>query len=103
MNPPTSNSPPDRPRSRTRLAADASGSSAYGLPDLPDLSDVPAGSEAERLGVDLAREMRRRWRAGGRLAAEEFLSGCPELWDRPEAAIEVIYEEFCLRQAAGDD
>jgi eukaryotic-like serine/threonine-protein kinase len=39
------------------------------------------------------------WRRGERPLAEEFLARDPELGD--EAAIRLIYEEFCLRQEAG--
>jgi hypothetical protein len=59
------------------------------------------GGAAEQVGPELAREMRRRWRAGERTAAEEFLSRHPELWQQPEAAVDLIYEEYCLREASG--
>ena len=60
------------------------------------------GGGAERGGLDLAAEMRRRWQAGERAGADELLSAHPELFRQPEAAVEVIYEEYCLRRAAGD-
>jgi serine/threonine protein kinase/Flp pilus assembly protein TadD len=50
----------------------------------------------------LVAEMARRWRQGERPRAEEFLSQCPELVEQPEAAIDLIYEEICLRQDAGE-
>lgn len=56
----------------------------------------------ESLGLPAAREMRRRWRNGERPTAKEFLDHQAELRDCPEAAIDVIYEEFCLRQAADE-
>jgi serine/threonine protein kinase/tetratricopeptide (TPR) repeat protein len=46
--------------------------------------------------------MRRRWTAGERPLAEECLARHPELWDQPEAATELIYEEVCLRQECGE-
>jgi serine/threonine protein kinase/Flp pilus assembly protein TadD len=52
----------------------------------------------EGLVHDLAEEMRRRWEQGDFVRAEEFLSRHPELWAQPEEAIELIYEELCLRQ-----
>src|SRR5262249_29176695 len=64
--------------------------------------DLPAGNGNEEVGSRLAREMRRRWRGGERPAAEDFLNQHPELWQRPEAAIDLIYEEYCLRRAAGE-
>jgi eukaryotic-like serine/threonine-protein kinase len=56
----------------------------------------PANSVAP--GVEeMAEEMVRRWRQGERPAAEEYLSRAPGLWDRPEAALELIAEELALR------
>ena len=65
-------------------------------------SSVVAAGTSDQVGLDLAREMRRRWRGGERPAAEEFLSASPGACHRPEAAVELIYEEFCLRQSAGE-
>jgi serine/threonine protein kinase/tetratricopeptide (TPR) repeat protein len=42
--------------------------------------------------------MARRWKQGERPLAEEFLNAHPELWNNPEAAADLIYEEMCLRQ-----
>jgi serine/threonine protein kinase/tetratricopeptide (TPR) repeat protein len=58
---------------------------------------------AERLGLDLADELARRWRTGEPAAAEEILSGHLDAGLQPEAAVDVIYEEYCLRQAAGEE
>ena len=49
----------------------------------------------------LAEEMIERWREGERPLSEEFLNRQPELWNHPEAAAELIYEELCLRQEYG--
>jgi serine/threonine protein kinase/Flp pilus assembly protein TadD len=57
-----------------------------------------ADSEADSLVARLAGEMHRRWHQGERPLAEEFLNRHPDLWDRPEEAVELIYEEICLRQ-----
>ena len=65
-------------------------------------SDRSELAEAASLGEQLAREMRQRWRRGERPTAEEYLAQFPELRQSAEAAIDVIYEEFCLRQAAGE-
>src|SRR5262249_25754926 len=46
----------------------------------------------------LAEKMARRWKQGERPLAEEFLNAHPELWNNPEAAADLIYEEMCLRQ-----
>ena len=82
----------------TRAPANASGESLD--------SDIPADSDAERLGIELARQMRHCWLAAGaaeRPAAEVFLNRYPHLLEHPQAAVEVIYEEYCLRHAAGDE
>jgi serine/threonine protein kinase/tetratricopeptide (TPR) repeat protein len=42
-----------------------------------------------------------RWRRGERPLVEEYLARHPELAKQPEAAIDLIYEEFCLRQEHG--
>lgn len=48
----------------------------------------------------LADELARRWAAGERPLAEEFLADDPDLTSRPDAALEIIYEEMCQRQHA---
>lgn len=48
----------------------------------------------------LADELARRWAAGERPPAEEFLADDPDLTSRPDAALEIIYEEMCQRQQA---
>jgi tetratricopeptide (TPR) repeat protein len=45
----------------------------------------------------MAEEMVRRWHEGERPVAEEFLARNPDLWDQPEAALELIAEELALR------
>jgi tetratricopeptide (TPR) repeat protein len=53
----------------------------------------------DRLAEDLAR----RWRAGERPVVEDYLAAHPELRDQPEAGVELIYEELCLRQEFGQE
>ncbi len=53
---------------------------------------------AEALAAELVAEMTRRWRAGERPLAEEFLDRHPALRDHAEAAADLIYEEICLRE-----
>lgn len=57
-----------------------------------------ADGEAGSLVARLAGEMQRRWRQGECPLAEVFLNRHPELWDQPGPAVELIYEEICLRQ-----
>jgi serine/threonine protein kinase len=56
---------------------------------------------AEALAAALVGEMTARWRQGDRPLAEEFLAPYPELRDHPEAAIDLVYEELCLRSEFG--
>jgi len=49
----------------------------------------------------LAEQMVERWRWGERPLAEEYLERHPELRAHPEAALELIYEEICLRREYG--
>src|SRR2546423_4848137 len=65
--------------------------------DLPQ--PVPLTREAaETLAAELVQEMTQRWRQGERPLAEDFLGRHPQLWEHPEAAADLIYEELCLRQ-----
>jgi eukaryotic-like serine/threonine-protein kinase len=65
----------------------------------------PAGTAAtdpdEELVERLAEAMRQRWERGERPLAEEFLGPHPQLGQRPELALDLLYEEVCLRQRFG--
>jgi serine/threonine protein kinase/tetratricopeptide (TPR) repeat protein len=61
------------------------------------MSELQATALAERL----AEEMAARWRRGERPLAEEYLTRHPELRAEPEAAIDLIHEEICLREEHG--
>lgn len=50
----------------------------------------------------LAQELNRRWHAGERPHAEEYLARHPDLAGEPAAAVELIYEELCCRQELGE-
>ena len=62
-----------------------------------------SAAESSSLADALSRDMRRRWAAGERPIAEEYFALHPEVAGDPEVAVDLIYEEFCLRQAAGED
>jgi len=53
---------------------------------------------SDDLASQLATEMAQCWQAGERPFAEEFLNRHPDLLEQPEAAVQLIYEEVCLRQ-----
>jgi serine/threonine protein kinase/Flp pilus assembly protein TadD len=60
-------------------------------------------SPADQLAAHLADEMADSWSRGHHCRAEELLAQHPELYHQPRAAVRLIYEEVCLRQAMGDD
>src|SRR5919201_3503266 len=75
--------------------AETDGPSPLGNSLAPSLVGIDA--LVERLAADMAE----RWRRGECPLTEEYLARYPELNGRPEAAIELIYEEICLRQEHG--
>jgi serine/threonine protein kinase len=65
---------------------------------------VPLTPEAAAaLAARLVWEMIQRWRQGERPLPEDFLARYPDLWQHPEAAADLIYEELCLRQEHGPE
>lgn len=50
----------------------------------------------------LVRNAIARWRAGEQPNADEFLQAHPEVRERKSLAIDLIYEEYCLRQEHGE-
>src|SRR5262245_461722 len=69
----------------------------------PDPSADPSSrtGATSALVLRLAGEMEQRWREGERPRAEDFLARDPGLWHQPDVALELVYEEFCLRQRHG--
>ncbi len=64
--------------------------------------ETPTQPDAlEALAARLAEELSAAWRDGRRATAEEFLARHPELLAAPQAAAQLIYEEVCLREEAG--
>jgi hypothetical protein len=67
-------------------------------------ADTRATGQSLSTLVDrLAEELGRRWRAGERPIVEDYLSTYPQLSDQPGAAVELIYEELCLRHEHGEE
>jgi eukaryotic-like serine/threonine-protein kinase len=64
-------------------------------------TDAVSDSSSSDLADRLAEELADRWRAGERPTVEEYLARFPELASQPGPALEVIYEELCLRQEHG--
>ena len=65
---------------------------------LPDAAAAATDSLVELIAADMAR----RWREGQRPWAEEYLVLHPQLWNQPEKALELIYEELCLCDEYGE-
>ena len=72
-------------------------------PDVAYAKEVGGRTAEDTLVCRLAGEMIRRRRAGQQVRAEELLDRHPELWHRPEQALEIIYEEICLRRENGEE
>jgi serine/threonine protein kinase/Tfp pilus assembly protein PilF len=69
-----------------------------------DIGGPPSESDPnEVLALQLVEELAAAWRAGDQWSAEEVLADHPELWDHPQAALRVVYEEVCLRQEVGQE
>ena len=68
----------------------------FSVPATPSYTETMDGDHGS-LADELAKEMAREWQIGRRPIAEEFLNRHPFLWDKPEQAIQLIYEEICLR------
>ncbi len=56
----------------------------------------------EQVVAVLLVEQRQRWQAGERVPAETYLDWFPDLRDETEAAVELIYGEFLLREHLGE-
>jgi eukaryotic-like serine/threonine-protein kinase len=56
----------------------------------------------EELVARLCHDQVRRWNLGQRVRAEAYLAQCPRLDHDGEAAFELIYGEFLLREHLGD-
>jgi len=62
-----------------------------------------SSSETASLLERVLREMAAAWQRGERAPAEDYLNRYPDLRDDPEAAVRLVYEEFCLRQECGQE
>ena len=74
-----------------------------GSPDMR--AENPSVSDKDSNNTDRdvpAEEFRRRWQHGERPQVEDFLQQFPDIRRQPEVVLDVIYEEYLQRQAAGD-
>ena len=75
------------------------------MPGFPAAAVVRLSVGDERVEVveQLAEDLARRWRAGECPGVEEYLLAHPELAEQPDAALELVAEEICLRAEAGHE
>ena len=78
------------------------------IPETKDAATVAAEAvdhaRHEQVHAALAailEKMADRFAAGQSVTAEQLLAEHPELKIDPEAAVRIVYEEFCLREEAG--
>jgi serine/threonine protein kinase len=69
---------------------------------LPELEKAVGARNLHTVVATALEAMRDAWQAGNLRPAEELLAECPALKDDAEAAVRVIYEEFCLREERGE-
>jgi hypothetical protein len=71
---------------------------------VPGVGPLPPGTEdlgPAGLAAACRAHQRQRWLAGERVPAEAYLAAYPRLADEPEAALDVVYGEFLLREELG--
>src|SRR5262249_4692620 len=95
-----------RPGARQQAAGPGGGTLTPGEvsmnePTLPARDDAGPLSPAQRAAA-LRAEQRQRWQAGERVPAEHYLGVHPELRGDPEAAVDLIFNEFLLREGLGE-
>lgn len=71
-------------------------------PRLPDLREAARGWDPADLGAELPRDQARRWRNGQGIPAEEYLNLLPTLSRNDDIVIDLIHNEFLLRQERGE-
>jgi serine/threonine-protein kinase len=70
--------------------------------DLAEVIGHCQGLPVERLVEALREDQARRWQAGQRVPAEDYLRQYPSVRASTEAAVDLIYAEFLLRERLGD-
>src|SRR5713226_441460 len=65
----------------------------------PGQSNGDAGAPSDKL----VQEFRGLWAKGEQPTAAEFFSRHARLLDDPDTALDLIYEEICLREGAGQE
>jgi tetratricopeptide (TPR) repeat protein len=71
----------------------------------PDLAEFLAGAgplDPLDLAAVLRVDQRQRWLNGQRIPAEHYMSAYPAVMADAEAALDIVYAEYCLRQEQGE-
>jgi serine/threonine protein kinase/Tfp pilus assembly protein PilF len=87
--------------------------SSQSVPETKDAATLSASGLDQSLGrarhdllhsalAAILEKMADRWAAGQPVSAEQYLDEHPELKIDPESAVRVVYEEFCIREEAGE-
>ena len=71
-------------------------------PDVDGFAAQAGLLSAAELAVLLRIDQRQRWQAGERIPAEDYLRRHPALRANPEAAVDLVYGEFLLREGHGE-
>src|SRR5262249_17097044 len=73
-----------------------------GAPDVEAFLARAGPLSAAELAAVLRVDQRQRWQAGQRVPAERYLSAHPELRADPEAALDLIFNEYLLLAQQGE-
>jgi eukaryotic-like serine/threonine-protein kinase len=87
--------------------------SSHSIPETKDAATVSAADIDQVLArggnsllhaalAGVLEKMADQWQAGQPVTAEQYLVEHPEIKLDPESAVRIVYEEFCLRQEAGE-
>lgn len=68
---------------------------------MPEAS--PTSPTCNDLETRLVERFAAAWEAGKCTSVEQFLAGNPQACADPEVAVRLVYEEYCLRQEAGEE
>jgi hypothetical protein len=73
-----------------------------GRPDLDAFLAAAGGLTPDELAAVLRADQRRRWRAGERAPAEFYVRRLPGDPPDPEAALDLVYNEYLIREGQGE-
>src|SRR5438105_4646182 len=71
-------------------------------PDVNALLEKAGALSPAQVALVLRADQRQRWPAGERVPAERYLQDHPELHANPDGAIDLIFNEYLLREKEGE-